>query len=195
MIRLFAVRVLVILICVAGLATLTGLIDRDPEHVRPPSPGRPTGGRTLGTTPAPVAVTGADPTATGELILVTYLNEQERLRREQQEQIDAYLQGVAAAAEAARVAATRPSPTPPVPSPGTRGPHSDAWWWGVAICEQGGRNDPYYGYFSWMDGSAAGMTWDQQVAKSNDLLARAGREIGPWAAACVAAGYAASPGG
>lgn len=75
------------------------------------------------------------------------------------------------------------------------GPHSDAWWQGVAMCEQGGRNDPYFGYFSFMDGSQGGRSWDEQVAAGNELLARAGREIGPWAASCVAAGYAASPGG
>lgn len=101
---------------------------------------------------------------------------------------------VAAEAEAARIAAAKLIHIG-TPSLVNAGPHSDAWWGGVAQCEQGGRNDPYFGYFSWMDGSAAGLTWDQQVAKSNDLLARAGREIGPWAASCVAAGYRASPGG
>jgi hypothetical protein len=75
------------------------------------------------------------------------------------------------------------------------GPHSDAWWHGVAVCEQGGRNDAYFGYFSFMDGSQGGKPWDQQVAAGNALLRSAGREVGPWAAACVAAGYRASPGG
>lgn len=72
---------------------------------------------------------------------------------------------------------------------GSGGGHSDAWWQGVAMCEQGGRNDPYFGYFSFMDGSQGGRPWSEQVAAGNALLARAGREIGPWAAACVAAGY------
>lgn len=91
--------------------------------------------------------------------------------------------------------AVKTAPTPQTSTGSHSGPHSDAWWHGVAICEQGGRNDPYYGYFSWMDGSAAGMTWDQQVAKSNALLRSVGHEVGPWAASCVAAGYRASPSG
>ncbi len=99
-----------------------------------------------------------------------------------------------AAAEEARNRAT-PAPTVVRAGSGCCGPHSDAWWTGVAQCEQGGRNDPYFGYFSFMDGSAGGKSWAEQVAMGNALLARAGREIGPWAAACVAAGYNASPGG
>lgn len=75
------------------------------------------------------------------------------------------------------------------------GPHSDQWWRGVAQCEQSGRNDPYFGYFSWMDGSAAGMTWEQQVAKSNDLLSRVSSESPAWAPSCVAMGYQYSPSG
>lgn len=88
-----------------------------------------------------------------------------------------------------------PTTSPPAPTSGCCGPHSDAWWHGVAICEQGGRNDPYFGYFSFMDGSQGGKPWDEQVAAGNALLARAGREIGPWAESCVRAGYAASPNG
>ena len=97
--------------------------------------------------------------------------------------------------EAERLAAARRIPSAPsiVTQPG--GGHSDAWWYGVAICEQGGRNDQYYGFFSFMDGSSGGKTWDEQVAMGNALLARAGREVGPWAASCVAAGYRASPDG
>ena len=75
------------------------------------------------------------------------------------------------------------------------GGHSDAWWHGVAICEQGGRNDPYFGYFSFMDGSMGGQPWDVQVAAGNAVLARSGAESPAWAPSCVAAGYAASPGG
>lgn len=90
---------------------------------------------------------------------------------------------------AARVVVSR------APAPSGGWPHSDAWWHGVAMCEQGGRNDPFFGYFSFMDGSSAGKSWDEQVAMGNALLARAGREVGPWAASCVAAGYAASPSG
>jgi hypothetical protein len=73
--------------------------------------------------------------------------------------------------------------------------HSDAWWHGVAICEQGGRNDPYFGYFSFMDGSQGGRSWADQVAAGNALLASVGSESPAWAPSCVAAGYAASPGG
>lgn len=91
-----------------------------------------------------------------------------------------------------------PTPQPAVQhasSPAVRnnGAHSDAWWHGVAICEQGGRNDPYFGYFSIMDGSAGGLPWDTQVAMANNIIARAGD--GAWAASCQAAGYAASPSG
>lgn len=76
-----------------------------------------------------------------------------------------------------------------------RGPHSDAWWQGVAQCEQGGRNDEYFGYFSFMDGSAAGKSWNEQVAMGNAVLARSRSESPAWAPSCVAAGYRASPSG
>ena len=121
--------------------------------------------------------------------------------------VGSYLDGVARAeweagvarAEAERAAAARArSVAPAIPaslSTTPAGGHSDAWWGGVAICEQGGRNDPYFGFFSFMDGSSGGKPWEEQVAMGNALLARAGREVGPWAASCVAAGYAASPGG
>ncbi len=79
-------------------------------------------------------------------------------------------------------------------SPPNHGPHSDAWWHGVSVCEQGGRNDPYFGYFSYMDGSAGGgMSWAAQVAKGNRTIAQYGD--GAWAQRCIDAGYAASPGG
>jgi len=118
--------------------------------------------------------------------------------------LGSYLDGIAQAnlaiylaavhdAEVAAAAAARPPSTPSYTSTG--GGHSDAWWSGVAMCEQGGRNDPYFGYFSFMDGSQGGKPWAEQVAAGNALLASAGREVGPWAASCVAAGYAASPGG
>lgn len=106
--------------------------------------------------------------------------------------------GVERAEAEARDAAARAALTssmPPTLRSTYSGPHSDAWWYGVAICEQGGRNDPYFGYFSFMDGSQGGRTWEDQVAAGNALLERAGREVGPWAASCVAAGYAASPEG
>ena len=83
---------------------------------------------------------------------------------------------------------------PPAPAPRkNHGPHSDAWWQGVSICEQGGRDDPYYGYFSVMDGSSGGLSWDQQVQLANGIIARYGE--GAWAASCVQSGYRAAPGG
>jgi hypothetical protein len=103
-------------------------------------------------------------------------------------------------AVAAFIAALPPPPPPmPVqvysPPPATHGGHSDAWWHGIAICEQGGRNDPYFGYFSFMDGSQGGKSWDEQVAAGNALLASVGQESPTWAPACIAAAYSASPGG
>jgi hypothetical protein len=71
--------------------------------------------------------------------------------------------------------------------------HTDAWWQGVARCEQGGRNDPFFGYFSIMDGSAGGLDWSTQVGMANRIIARHGDYA--WASACVAAGYGASPNG
>lgn len=121
--------------------------------------------------------------------VAAYLAELEAARLEAERQ--AALQRAAEAAAAARQAAAVPT----IRTANGSGPHSDAWWWGVAICEQGGRNDPYFGYFSWMDGSAGGLTWEQQVAKSNALLSRVSSESPAWAASCVAAGYRASPGG
>lgn len=87
-----------------------------------------------------------------------------------------------AAEEAARSAPTS-----------SAGAHSDAWWRAVAVCEQSGENDPFFGYFSIMDGSAGGLDWATQVAMANGIIARYGD--GAWAASCVAAGYAAAPGG
>lgn len=97
-------------------------------------------------------------------------------------------------AQAAAVEAARPPATPTM----TRAPsggHSDAWWTGVASCEQGGRNDPYFGYFSFMDGSQGGKPWAEQVAAGNAVLAASASESPAWAPSCVAAGYSASPGG
>lgn len=106
----------------------------------------------------------------------------------------------ALAREKARAVLATPSPRKsPSTSPGmsSHGPHSDAWWVGVAICEQGrnGRpyNAPYFGYFSIMDGSASGLDWATQVSMANAIIARYGD--GAWAASCVAKGYAAAPGG
>lgn len=98
-------------------------------------------------------------------------------------------------AEADRVARARAAMANPVVPAGapSRGPHSDAWWHGVSICEQSGNNHPFFGYFSIMDGSAGGLDWATQVGMANGIISRYGD--GAWAASCVAAGYAASPGG
>jgi hypothetical protein len=72
--------------------------------------------------------------------------------------------------------------------------HSDAWWQAVSICEQGGRNDSYFGYFSLMDGSAGGgKSWATQVQMANAIIARAGDHA--WASKCVNAGYQVAPNG
>lgn len=93
---------------------------------------------------------------------------------------------------------TTTTPVSPPASMSSHGPHSDAWWHGVSNCEQGGRNDPYFGYFSYMDGSAAGKSWSAQVAMANATIAKYGEDMmygGAWAHKCVMAGYSASPSG
>jgi hypothetical protein len=119
------------------------------------------------------------------------------LAAEHERQLAGFYAGVQAEAQrqADELAARRSAAPPTIRVGNCCGPHSDAWWWGVAICEQGGRNDPYFGYFSFMDGSAGGKTWEEQVAMGNALLARVGREVPTWAQSCVDAGYRASPSG
>lgn len=100
------------------------------------------------------------------------------------------------AQEAAERAQTAAQAAIRVPNPVTPpGGHTDLWWSGVSTCEQGGQNHPYFGYFSFMDGSQGGRPWAEQVAAGNALLIAVGHEIGPWAESCVRAGYAASPSG
>ena len=106
-------------------------------------------------------------------------------------------QEAAEAARAAQEAAQRMPATAPQ-AVRTGAGHSDAWWRGVAQCEQGGRNDPYFGYFSFMDGSQGGRSWEDQVAAGNALLSHVPEresQHGAWADSCIDAGYAASPGG
>lgn len=86
-----------------------------------------------------------------------------------------------------------PAPVPNGPQSVGQSSHSDSWWRGVSSCEQGGQDNPFYGYFSVMDGSSAGLSWAQQVTLANGIIAEYGDSA--WAAPCVAAGYAASPGG
>lgn len=118
------------------------------------------------------------------------------------QQVGDYLHARQTAEVASLPAPPAPEPTPSFAAPelvspqvNAGGGHSDAWWTGVAQCEQGGRNDPFFGYFSFMDGSMGGQPWSVQVAAGNALLASVGSESPAWAPACVAAGYAASPGG
>lgn len=80
------------------------------------------------------------------------------------------------------------------------GYHTDAWWWGVAVCEEGGNNHPYFGYFGKIDGAWGGLDWNTQVRLANELLARAGfrerlSQGGPWADHSIDCAYRESPGG
>jgi hypothetical protein len=79
-----------------------------------------------------------------------------------------------AEAQAARAALVRQRNVVAV----TNGPSSGSSYQALANCEQGGRNHPYFGYFSIMDGSAGGKSWDQQVAMVQAIKARAG--AGAW---------------
>lgn len=161
----------------ASLAAFT------PSHAE-----RPARGRSVTTTYAPDldSVPGLS-AARAELAV---LETGEYLAALERQAVGDYIVAVQAQeAEALRVAATRNAVTHVTNS----GAHSDAWWRGVSVCEQGGRNDGYFGYFSIMDGSAGGLDWSTQVAMANGIISRYGD--GAWAASCVAAGYAASPGG
>ncbi len=100
---------------------------------------------------------------------------------------------VAEGEQRARAARDRAAAQARAVAPANHGAHSDAWWHGVSVCEQGGRNDSFFGYFSIMDGSAGGLSWGTQVGMANQIIDRAGDYA--WAAACVHAGYAAAPGG
>lgn len=112
-----------------------------------------------------------------------------------------YLHAVAVGDLVQYLEAQTPPPTtaPPISEPilsppvSGGGAHSDAWWHAISICEQGGRNDPFFGYFSVMDGSAGGLDWSTQVAMANGIISRYGD--GAWAGACVAQAYTASPSG
>lgn len=126
-------------------------------------------------------------------VLAAFYQEQEHIEQERVAEAERVAAEQAAAAEAARVEAARQTSRPAPASSGSRGAHSDAWWQGVAVCEQGGRNDPFYGFFSIMDGSAGGRDWSTQVGMANAIIGRYGDSA--WAASCVAAGYRASPGG
>lgn len=181
-------RLLAVTLSLAALAAACSSADADPVIHRPPE--RRASLIVEPSTPQ-LAVLEHDAVLVGQYVTAL-----------QADEVGRYVVAVAAAEEAARVAAAEAAAraSAPTASSGSTartpaGGHSDAWWQGVAICEQGGRNDPYFGYFSFMDGSQGGRPWDEQVAAGNALLAAAGREVGPWAESCVNAGYAASPGG
>jgi hypothetical protein len=83
-------------------------------------------------------------------------------------------------------------------STSSSGPHSDAWWHGVAVCEEGGVNDSWNGYFGKIDGAWAGQDWATQVAEANALAAQFGEresQGGAWADSSIDCGYLAAPGG
>jgi hypothetical protein len=83
-------------------------------------------------------------------------------------------------AEQARQEALRASQTVSQRVPAPSAPSGS--YTALAVCEQGRNGQPYnapfYGYFSIMDGSAAGKSWDQQVAMVQAIKARAG--AGAW---------------
>lgn len=110
-----------------------------------------------------------------------------------QQQVDAAARAYASSINSRRLTPARSSA--PMTGGTYRAPHSDAWWHGVAQCEQGGRNDPYFGYFSFMNGSQGGKPWADQVAAANQLITHVRNESPAWAPSCVAAGYRASPSG
>lgn len=128
---------------------------------------------------------------------------------QRQRDTDAALAGIAefsAFLESLRVVVQVPVVAPRAPevgpsvSTGGGGGHSDAWWWGVAVCEEGGNNDAFYGYFGKIDGAWAGLDWPTQVQLANALIARAGgaerlSQGGPWADHSIDCAYRESPGG
>lgn len=191
----FLVAFAVTLAILSAAVVATELVAHDPEHARPPH-AAPADAR-VQTGTFPLAVDGADVGGTQQTVIA--LTAWVSAQIEQQREVDAYLAAVEAqrVEDAAAALRQRAAPTgdrtQPSAAPVNNGAHSDAWWHGVSICEQGGRNDPYYGYFSIMDGSAGGRDWATQVAMANAIIARAGDRA--WAASCVAAGYAASPSG
>jgi hypothetical protein len=186
-------RVALVLLALVGLVTVAAISSPAPgepqPHVRTPAVvvGVPVGSATM-----PLATVGLD-------VLGRYL------RAVEADEVGRYVVAVADAqraaehdAEIAAEAAAHPPVSAAATAPSGGGGHSDAWWHGVAGCEQGGLNDPYFGYFSFMDGSMGGQPWDVQVAAGNALLSRfAERESqgGAWADSCIDAAYRASPGG
>lgn len=179
----FTKRMAALLLVVLSVAIGARVLDSSPER-RSPS-----------VTIAPrlfASPYASDPTDAGTTAVRQYYEglaaEQARLEEEARQ-----AEAVRIAAEArARQAALPSVPRPAAPSTSS-GPHSDTWWHAIAICEQGGRNDPFFGYFSIMDGSAGGLDWSTQVAMANAIIARAGD--GAWASACVTQAYVAAPGG
>lgn len=90
--------------------------------------------------------------------------------------------------------ATLPTSSPQPRSQNEKRVHTDAWWHAISICEQGGRNDNFFGYFSLMDGSAGGgKSWATQVAMAQRIIDRAGDHA--WASKCVSEAYGAAPNG
>jgi len=156
MLRAFVALVVTIVLTVT-LALAAELIATDPEHVRPDHRERPA----AVTQEVPLAVMGADPQGTGEMLevwsrFVTGVEAQDR-----ETWIAAELERLAAE-EAERLEAARRAPNQPVARPGTRatGPYADA-----AECTRAhegwytaNTGNGYYGAYQFLQ-----PTWDNTV--------------------------------
>lgn len=169
------------LVTVLLLSTLAACSSSALASPRPPRPAAP----------ATTATRRLDPAA-ATAIVEFWLEVQvaDYLRARELGDLVAYL---GARADADRASDIRPKTFAPNVTPSSTGGHSDAWWAGVSSCEQGGLDNPTYGYFSIMDGSAAGRSYAEQLAEARAIDASAGD--GAWAQSCQDAGWAASPSG
>lgn len=167
------------------LVSVTALAVANPERDHPPKRARPVAGVNVGT-PAPVAVTGADPAGTAELVLAVYVeNEIARMERERLELEAQLVAEYLAAVEAQRVAESRRLSSPPAPSGGARAPAGGTVWDELAQCESGGRWDidtgnGYSGGLQITGHEAGTMTREAQIAWAERILAAQG--WGAWPA-------------
>lgn len=163
-------------VVVASVAALA--VAQNPDH--PPKRERPAAGVTTGS-PAPVAVTGADPDGTAGLVLAVFVShELERIDREriEAEHVAEYL----AAVEAERVAQARRIPTAPSASRGGGGTCGGATNGADAYIgrESGGNPDVWntggsgaWGCYQIMPGTWAGSCSDLGAHGSADAAAQA----------------------
>lgn len=99
---------------------------------------------------------------------IVWIEEQERLVAEYVASVVEQQRQAAAAAAVAAAAVARVQSV--VVSAGAGYP-SEAFWHKVAVCEEGGQNHPYFGYFGKIDGAWAGLSWDEQVRRARELWA------------------------